>query len=120
MLFGSSTHLYRPLWGCRHFLLSHLKAMCLGTSSPPGGLLAYRIADFSAATVEVKDEANNPYGITQHAIQNGFGDNTIVWDMPGGALSYNGIEDKLFKVKVLGVKIGGHSAKPIRVRYFGH
>jgi subtilisin-like proprotein convertase family protein len=79
---------------------------------PPRWSFGIPNANFSAATVEVRDENNTLYGITQHAFAGNFGDNTVVWDMPGGALTWNGILDKAFKVKVSGVTIGGVGQAP--------
>jgi uncharacterized protein YkwD len=68
-------------------------------------------ADFSGAKVSVTDEAGVNYPITQYPAANGYGDNTIVWDIPAAALAITSTEDKVFCVKIAGVKLNG-AAQP--------
>jgi uncharacterized alkaline shock family protein YloU len=65
-------------------------------------------ADFSAATITMTDEAGLTISRTQYPVTNGYGDNTLVWDLtnPGTDLAWNGSTDKAFTVRVAGVKIG--------------
>ncbi len=65
-------------------------------------------ADFGSCTVTVSNEAGATLTRTQHALANGYGDNTVVWDFtnPGTDLAWNGTTDKAVDVRVAGVKIG--------------
>jgi hypothetical protein len=60
-------------------------------------------ANFSTATVLVKDEAGATVSITQHPYQVGYGDNTLTWEMPGAAASFVNKEDVLYTVTVSGI-----------------
>jgi hypothetical protein len=60
-------------------------------------------ANFSAATVLVKDEAGATVSITQHPYQVGYGDNTLTWEMPGSAASFANKEDVIYTVTVSGI-----------------
>jgi Secretion system C-terminal sorting domain/Viral BACON domain/Cysteine-rich secretory protein family/Putative binding domain, N-terminal len=64
-------------------------------------------ADFSAAKVTVLDDTDNSLAIVQYPAVNGYGDNTVSWDIPVAALTFTSTEDKVFKVTVSGVKIAG-------------
>jgi Viral BACON domain/Secretion system C-terminal sorting domain/Putative binding domain, N-terminal/Cysteine-rich secretory protein family len=69
------------------------------------------VADFSKAKVTVLDDANNELTVVQQEVANGYGDNTISWDIPESALAFTSSEDKVFKVKISGVKIAGVTQK---------
>lgn len=64
-------------------------------------------ASFSSSTVAVTSQTGTPVSLTQNAVQNGYGDNTLTWDMNPTDLVWNGTVDKAFDVRVSGVKIGG-------------
>ena len=65
-------------------------------------------ADFTSCTVTTGNEAGVSLAQTQQPIANGYGDNTVVWDLtnPGTDLAWNGPTDTAFEVRVAGVKIG--------------
>lgn len=59
-------------------------------------------ANFSSATITVTDNLGTNYSITKHAVTNGYGQNTVVWQMNG--LTYgNGQGDRTFTVTVSGI-----------------
>ena len=58
-------------------------------------------ADFNSATVTVTDETGNAIALTQNAVAVGYGDNTIVWEMP--IVAYSGSEDVAYNVTISGV-----------------
>ena len=60
-------------------------------------------ANFSNATVLVKDEAGATVGITQHPYQTGYGDNTLTWEMPNSTTSFVNKEDVVYTVTVSGI-----------------
>ncbi len=64
-------------------------------------------ASFSSSAITVTSQTGTPVSLTQNAVQNGYGDNTVTWDMNPADLAWNGILDKAFDVRVTGVKIGG-------------
>lgn len=68
-------------------------------------------ADFSSATATVLDENNNNVGLTVNTLTNGYGDNTIVWDLTS-APSFSGSADVLYQVTVSNVKISGVTQSP--------
>ncbi|OIN59465.1 CAP domain-containing protein [Arsenicibacter rosenii] len=71
-------------------------------------------ANFTNATVQVMDDTNAPVAVTRYTPTNGYGDNTLVWDLtnPGTALAWNGSADKTFSVQVSGVVINGITQSP--------
>lgn len=71
-------------------------------------------ASFTNATVQVLDDNNAPVMVTVYPPTNGYGDNTLVWDIanPGTALAWNGSADKTFSVQVSGVTINGITQNP--------
>jgi len=71
---------------------------------PPRWSFGIPNANFSSSTVQILDELNNPItGVVLRTVANGYGDNTLVWDMPASVLSWTGVEDKVFKVTVSGI-----------------
>ncbi len=89
---------------------------------PPPGHVPYQIvparwsfsyanANFSSATVSVS-QGGAPVSVTLHPVQNGYGENTIVWvvgDMdPDGYDSWpNPVQDEQYTVQISGVVING-------------
>lgn len=71
-------------------------------------------ANVANATVQVRDALNNTLPITTQPVVNGFGDNTLVWDIndPSTAFAWNGSTDKSFYVQVSGVTLNGITQAP--------
>jgi len=71
-------------------------------------------ANFSTATIQVQDQTNTTVPVIQYPITNGYGDNTIVWDLvnPAATLAWNGSADKTFYVQVSGVILNGVTQPP--------
>lgn len=67
--------------------------------------LSYPNADFSAATVSLKNAAMNPIPVSVVSRRTGFGDNTIVWQVPAAASVLSVTSDTTWHVKVS--NIGG-------------
>lgn len=61
-------------------------------------------ADFSQATVKVTHDGN-AVELTRHEPENGYGLNTLVWDVHG--LPYGFEEESSYTVHINGVKVGG-------------
>jgi hypothetical protein len=70
----------------------------LSRNSSPG-------ADFSGATVAMSEDGQ-PIGVTVLAVQNGFGDNTLVWE-PSGLSFAAGQADRTIRVTVSNIMVGG-------------
>ena len=67
--------------------------------------LSYPGADFSAATVSLKDAAMNPLPVTIVSRRTGYGDNAIVWQVPAAAAVKAVTSDRVWNVTVS--NIGG-------------
>ena len=72
---------------------------------------SYANADFSSATVSVT-LAGNPVPVTLHSVQNGYGENTIVWVVgdldPNGYVKWaNPLQDARYSILINGVRING-------------
>lgn len=67
--------------------------------------LSYPNADFSAATVSLKNAAMNPIPVSVVSRKTGFGDNTIVWQVPAAVSVQSVAADTTWHVKVS--NIGG-------------
>lgn len=73
-------------------------------------------ANFSAATVSVTNEAGTPLSITVHPLVNGYGDNTIVWEMNTASdLTYTNDQDVVYNVMVSGITNAPQSAYTYKV-----
>lgn len=64
-------------------------------------------ADFSKTAVTVKDAAGKALVVTQAAVNNAYGDRTIVWTLPGDAYkTFVTDQDYTFQVRLDSVKVG--------------
>ena len=75
----------------------------VGHNSPYWSL-SYRHADFSAATVTLRDAAMNVLPVTVVSRRNGYGDNSIVWQVPASASITSVTADTTFHVTVSGIQ----------------
>lgn len=78
---------------------------CPAKLNTPFWSLSYPKADFSAATVSLKDAGMNAVPVTVVSRINGFGDNTIVWQVPAAATMQSVTSDTAWHVTVS--NIGG-------------
>ncbi len=81
---------------------------------PPRWSFSIPSANFTNATVQVLNEQNTPVPVTAYSPTNGYGDNTLVWDLtdPATALAWTGSADKSFSVQVSGVVLNGVTQPP--------
>ena len=84
---------------------------CPAKLNTPFWSLSYPKADFSAATVSLKDAAMNPVPVTVVSRINGFGDNTIVWRVPAPATAQSVTSDTAWQVTVSNIKGTGVPAQ---------
>ncbi|MEK7948984.1 hypothetical protein [Luteolibacter soli] len=66
--------------------------------------LSYHKADFSAATVTLRDAALNVLPVSVVSRRSGFGDNSIVWQVPASAAIFSVTGDTTFHVTVSGIQ----------------
>lgn len=66
--------------------------------------LSYPSADFSAATVSMKDASLNPVAVSVVSRRTGFGDNTLVWQVPAAAAAKTAATDTLWNVTVSNIQ----------------
>ena len=69
--------------------------------------LSYPGADFSTATVTMTNAAQSPVTATIKSRANGYGDNTIVWEVPAAAGVNSVSADLRWNVTVAGIKGAG-------------
>lgn len=73
--------------------------------------LSYPSADFSAATVSLKDSAMNSVPVTIVSRRTGYGDNSIVWQVPAAAAVKSVTSDKTWNVTVSNIRGEGVPAQ---------
>lgn len=73
--------------------------------------LAYPDADFTAATVTMKDSAMNPVSVSIVSRATGFGDNAIVWQVPETASVASVAADTTWHITVSGIQGSGIPAE---------
>lgn len=66
--------------------------------------LSFPKADFSTATVTLRDAAMNVLPVTVVSRRNGYGDNAIVWQVPASASFFSVNADTTFHVTVTGIQ----------------
>jgi hypothetical protein len=66
--------------------------------------LSYPKADFSTATVTLRDAAMNVLPVNVVSRRDGFGDNSIVWQVPASASIFAVTSDTTFHVTVTGIQ----------------
>ena len=66
--------------------------------------LSFPDADFSAATVTLRDAAMNVLPVTVVSRRRGFGDDSIVWQVPASAAVFSVTADTTFHVTVAGIQ----------------
>jgi Cysteine-rich secretory protein family len=64
-------------------------------------------ATFTNATITMTDSSGNNVSLTRETVENGYGDNTVVW-VPSG-ISTSSTTDVTYKVNISGVTISGSS-----------
>ena len=73
--------------------------------------LSYPKADFSTATVTLRDAAMNVLPVTVVSRRTGYGDNSIVWQVPAAASIFSVTADTTFHVTVSGIQGEGVPAQ---------
>jgi hypothetical protein len=66
--------------------------------------LSYPKADFSSATVTLRDSAMNVLPVTVVSRRTGYGDNSIVWQVPAAVSIFSVTADTTFHVTVSGIQ----------------
>lgn len=81
---------------------------------PPRWSFSIPGANFSSALVTVRNELGTLLTLTNQPTVNGYGDNTLVWDLNNAAtdLAWSGSADKTFRVTVSGVVRNGVTQSP--------
>jgi hypothetical protein len=69
--------------------------------------LSHPEADFSSASVTLRDAAGNPLPVTVVSRRTGFGDNALVWQVPGAAAVSSVAADLRWQVTVSGIQGSG-------------
>ncbi|MCB0685872.1 MAG: hypothetical protein KDC53_05090 [Saprospiraceae bacterium] len=68
--------------------------------------ISYPGADFSRSSVAVQDESGEQVDLVILPLKNGFGDNTLVWEITPGAIDKFASFDQTFSVTVQNVQVG--------------